>query len=83
MARALSLGLRLGSNILAGHLLLVILAGLILNFISISIFTFALGILPLSILLGIVALESAIAFIQAIVFTILTCSYIKDAIHLH
>ena len=38
---------------------------------------------PFVFFLGIMGLEIAVAFIQAYVFTILTCSYIKDAIELH
>lgn len=83
IARAISLGLRLGSNILAGHLLLVILCGLTLDFMSSSIICLFLGILPLGLILGIMCLESAIAGIQAYVFSILTCSYIKDALFAH
>nr|YP_008474887.1 ATP synthase F0 subunit 6 [Diddensiella santjacobensis]AGS44132.1 ATP synthase F0 subunit 6 [Diddensiella santjacobensis] len=83
IARSISLGLRLGSNILAGHLLLVILCGLIYDFLLISWTTFFIGILPLLLLLGIMCLEGAIACIQAYVFTILTCSYIKDSLYGH
>ena len=39
VARAVSLGLRLSANILAGHLLMIILAIFILNVISINVFT--------------------------------------------
>lgn len=83
IARAVSLGLRLGANILAGHLLLVILCGLTLDFMSLSIICFIISILPLGLILGIMCLESAIAMIQAYVFSILVCSYIKDALYAH
>ena len=82
-ARSISLGLRLGSNILAGHLLLVILSGLIFDFMASSAILFVVGILPLGLILGIMCLESAIACIQAYVFCILTSSYIKDALYAH
>jgi F-type H+-transporting ATPase subunit a len=32
---------------------------------------------------AVIGLELAIAFIQAFVFVILTCSYIRDAVFLH
>jgi F-type H+-transporting ATPase subunit a len=83
IARSISLGLRLGANILSGHLLLTILSGLIFDFMSSSIILFIFGFAPLIIFLGIVGLEFAIAGIQAYVFCVLTCSYIKDAIYLH
>ena len=82
-ARSISLGLRLGSNILAGHLLLVILGGLIFDFMSSGIIFFIVGFIPLALVLGIMCLECAIALIQAYVFSILACSYIKEAIYLH
>lgn len=83
IARSASLGLRLGANILAGHLLMVILGGLIYDFMSSSILFFIIGFLPLGLVLGIMSLEFAIGAIQAYVFSILTCSYIKDALYAH
>lgn len=83
IARAISLGLRLSANTLSGHLLLAILSTLIFNLISISIITFILGFIPIIGLLAIVTLEFAIGIIQSYVFTILTSSYIKDALYLH
>ncbi|MCL6413948.1 F0F1 ATP synthase subunit A, partial [Pantoea agglomerans] len=44
---------------------------------------FVVGIIPLVLLVAITGLELAIAFIQAYVFAILTCSYIKDSLDLH
>lgn len=82
-ARAISLGLRLGANITAGHLLIAILSGLILSLMSINLFTLILGFVPLVIFLGIMCLEIAIAIIQAYVFSILTASYLKDGLYLH
>ena len=83
IARSISLGLRLGANILSGHLLMVILGGLIFDFMSTGIIFFIIGFLPLGLVLGIMSLECAIAMIQAYVFSILACSYIKEAIYLH
>ena len=83
VARGVSLGLRLGANIMAGHMLMVILGGFIAEILSGGFFLFYLGLIPLSIFVGISALEMAISIIQAYVFVILTCSYIKDAIELH
>ena len=61
IARSISLGLRLGANILSGHLLMVILGGLIFDFMSTGIIFFIIGFLPLGLVLGIMSLECAIA----------------------
>jgi F-type H+-transporting ATPase subunit a len=44
---------------------------------------FFVAFLPLAFIIAFSGLELAIAFIQAQVFVVLTCSYIKDAIDLH
>ena len=41
----------------------------------------ALSILPMALIVAIMLLELLVAFLQAYVFTILTCIYINDAIH--
>lgn len=77
------MGIRLGANVMAGHMLMKILAGFIFNIMVSGILLFVLGLLPLAILIAIAGLELAIAFIQAYVFVVLTSSYIKDSIYLH
>jgi F-type H+-transporting ATPase subunit a len=65
--------IRLGGNIMAGHTVLKVFAG----------FAQIAAISPFAIL-GIVAIygiEILVAAIQAYVFTILTCVYLKDALH--
>jgi len=69
--------------ICAGHLLLSILSGLLFNFMSISLITFILGFMPLLAILAIFFLEIAIGLIQSYVWSILTASYLKDALYLH
>jgi F-type H+-transporting ATPase subunit a len=83
LARSVSLGLRLGANILSGHMLMVILGGFIYNIMSSGIIYFIIGFIPLTVVFGIMGLEFAIAAIQAYVFSILACSYIKEALYLH
>ena len=39
------------------------------------------AVLPLGMVIALTALELLVAFLQAYVFTILTCIYINDAIH--
>ena len=83
LSRNLSLGLRLGANILSGHMLLSILSGFTYNIMSSGILFFFIGLIPLGFILAFSGLELAIAFIQAQVFVVLSCSYIKDGLDLH
>jgi F-type H+-transporting ATPase subunit a len=83
LARNVSLGLRLGANILSGHMLLNILSGFTYNIMTSGFIFFFLGFFPLAFIIAFSSLELAIAFIQAQVFVILSCSYIKDALELH
>jgi len=82
-ARAVSLGVRLFANIFAGHSLLKILSTFLYKLFSTSILIGALTLIPFGIFLGIVGLEFMVSFIQSFVLTLLTCSYLKDAIDLH
>lgn len=82
-ARAISLGLRLTANVMSGHLLMIILGGLLFTFMSLSLITFVIGLIPLAAVYAIMMLEFAISIIQAYVWAILTCNYLKDAIYLH
>jgi F-type H+-transporting ATPase subunit a len=83
LSRCISLGLRLGANIMAGHMLLGILSSLTFTIMTTGFVFFILGLLPLAFIILFSVLELAIAFIQAYVFVVLTCSYLKDAIQLH
>lgn len=83
LSRNVSLGLRLAANILSGHMLLNILSGFTYNIMTSGIIFFFLGLLPLAFIIAFSGLELAIAFIQAQVFVVLSCSYIKDALELH
>lgn len=76
LSRPVSLSVRLFANMLAGHTLLKVIAGFIA---ALGIF----GVLPLALIVALTGLEILIAFLQAYVFTILTCLYINDALHMH
>lgn len=69
---------------ISGHILLKILSSFIwkLNSYGIGLAIF-IGFIPMIIFTAIVGLELAVAIIQALVFIILTSSYIRDAIYLH
>ena len=83
LAINVSLGLRLAANILSGHMLLNILSGFTYNIMNSGIIYFFLGLFPLAFIIAFSGLELGIAFIQAQVFVVLSCSYIKDALELH
>jgi F-type H+-transporting ATPase subunit a len=76
LTKPVSLSVRLMANMLAGHSIIKIFAGFI---VMMGFF----GIIPLAGLVAIYALEVFIAFLQAYIFTILTCIYLNDALHPH
>ena len=77
LIRPVSMSLRLFANMLAGHVLLKVLAGFI---ISLGV---VFGVVPFLAVFGVTLLEIMVAVIQAYVFALLTCIYLNDAIHLH
>lgn len=83
LARAFSLGIRLFANMVAGHTLLKILSTLLYQLFSAGLIVFFVTLVPFAIFTALIGLELAVSIIQAYVFCILTCSYIKDAIELH
>lgn len=83
LARAASLGVRLFSNIVAGHTLLKILSTFLYQLFSGSLIVAALTLIPFAIFLGLIGLELAVSLIQSFVFCLLVSSYLKDAIDLH
>ena len=82
-AKAMSLGVRLAANIIAGHLLFAILAGFTWNMLLAGGIIAVCSIFPLFVLLFISVLEIAVAIAQAYVFCLLTTIYINDSVHLH
>ena len=76
LSRPISLAVRLFANMTAGHTMLKVFAG----FVPVL---GAAGILPLAFVTALTGLELLIAFLQAYVFTVLTCLYISDALKLH
>ncbi|SIN75287.1 F0F1 ATP synthase subunit A [Vannielia litorea] len=78
--RPVSHSIRLMGNMMAGHAVIKVFAA----FAPLVLFSaVGIAVTPLSILAitAIYALELLVAFIQAYVFTILTCVYLKDALH--
>ena len=80
LIRPISLSVRLFVNMMAGHIMLKTFAGFV---IALGSYYVVPGIAPLALTVALSGLELAIAFLQAYVFTVLTCIYLQDAIHLH
>lgn len=71
--RPLSHSIRLGGNLMAGHAVIKVFAG----------FAGAMGVgsvVPIAGIVAIYGLELLVAAVQAYVFTILTCVYMRDAV---
>ena len=81
--RPVSLSVRLFANMLAGHTMLKVFAGLAVMIASAGGVAAAGSVLPLIAIIGLTGLEVLVAVLQAYVFTILTCMYLNDALHLH
>jgi F-type H+-transporting ATPase subunit a len=77
IARCFSLAIRLFANMMSGHTLLNILSGFILKISNNGFLFFSFA--PLVIVMAVVILELGIAFLQAYVFLVLVCIYLKDA----
>jgi F-type H+-transporting ATPase subunit a len=72
--RPVSHSIRLAGNVMAGHAVIKVFAG----------FAGVLGlgaVAPVVAITAVYGLEVLVAFIQAYVFTILTCVYLRDALH--
>ncbi|MGA2055902.1 MAG: F0F1 ATP synthase subunit A [Bradyrhizobium sp.] len=79
--RPVSHSVRLFANMLAGHIALAVFASFIPLLAGLGIAGYFGAVLPLGMVMALTALELLVAFLQAYVFTILTCVYINDAIH--
>jgi F-type H+-transporting ATPase subunit a len=82
--RPVSLSIRLFANMMAGHTMLKVFAGFTVLMISgLGAVGFLAGIVPVVINIALTGFEFLVAFLQAYVFSILTCLYIRDALELH
>ncbi len=77
LARPISLAVRLFANMTAGHVILGVLFGLAISG------GLLIGWLPFAFTIAMNGLEVGIAFIQAYIFTVLSCVYLGDAVTLH
>lgn len=77
LARPISLSLRLAANMMAGHILLKVIAGFVVSLMIM------LKFLPIPLMIALIGFEIFVAILQAYIFTILSCVYLNDAINLH
>ncbi len=77
LARPVSLSLRLAANMVAGHVLLKVLAGFV---VLMAVF---FKPLPIPFIVVLIGFEIFVAILQAYIFTILSCVYLNDAVNLH
>ena len=80
VSRPISHSVRLFANMLAGHITLKVFGGFVVMLLGAGGFA-ALSPLPLLMAIALTALEVLVAFLQAYVFTMLTCMYLNDALH--
>ena len=78
--RPISLSVRLFVNMMAGHTMMKVFAAFV---VSLGSYYVLPGIFPLAIAVALTGFEIAVAFLQAYIFTVLTCIYLNDAIHMH
>ena len=76
-SRPISLAVRLFANMMAGHTMMKVFAGFVVMLGAIG------GIAPIMVNVILTAFEIVVAILQAYIFTILTCVYLHDAVHLH
>ena len=80
ISRPVSHSVRLFANMLAGHITLKVFGGFVVMLLGAGAYA-ALAPLPLAMAVALTALEVLVAFLQAYVFTMLTCMYLNDALH--
>jgi F-type H+-transporting ATPase subunit a len=81
LSRPISHSVRLFANMLAGHITLKLVASFVVMLGSVGFLGFIGAVAPLGLTVALTALELLVAFLQAYVFTILTCIYLSDALH--
>ena len=81
--RLVSLSVRLFANMMAGHTLLKVIVSFSYAMILIGDSSLIVNLFPMAVLFILTFLEVGVALIQAYIFTILTCIYLKDIFTAH
>ena len=79
LARPVTLAIRLCGNMAAGHIVLKIFASFIVTLGGAGVLALV-GVLPFTMLIALNALEFFVAFLQAYIFTTLTCIYLSESV---
>lgn len=82
ISRPITLSVRLFANMVAGHVLMKVIAGFAIMFASVGGFAWLGTLLPVAFNVVMIGFEFFIAFIQAYVFAVLTCIYLKDTMEI-
>lgn len=82
LSRPISLAVRLFANMVAGHVMLKVFAGFAAVLLTHEVLYF-LSLAPILVSIIVNGFELMVCFLQAYVFTILTCIYLNEAIHTH
>lgn len=88
LLRPVTLALRLFGNMLGGHVALKVFAGFVVTLGAMAaggglgLFGIAGAVVSLGGVVALTALEFLVAFLQAFVFTVLTCIYLNDVVNL-
>ena len=77
LIRPISHSVRLFANIMAGHTMLEVFAGFAV------LLPWWGKIAPTGFMVAFTGLELLVAFLQAFIFTVLTCIYLNDAVNMH
>ncbi|MCX8666759.1 F0F1 ATP synthase subunit A [Acetobacteraceae bacterium B3987] len=80
ISRPISLSIRLFANMVAGHVLLEVFASFTIMLAGLGVVGDALAIAPLVLNIALTALELLVGLLQAYVFAILTCIYLREAV---
>lgn len=80
LSRPVSLSVRLFANMLAGHITLNVMGGFVIALAGAGLYA-VIAPLPLAMIIILSAFELLVAVLQAYVFAILTCVYLRDALH--
>jgi len=80
LSRPVSLSIRLFANMMAGHVLFEVFAGFTIMLGGFGVVGHVLSVAPVAINVALTALELLVGVLQAYVFAILTCIYLREAV---